>query len=95
MDIARKSLVRLSAESEDKEHQVDAALAYIKYTTDMEQAESADGRFIDCFRGTNLRRTEIVSISQVWMLPTVSANPLIYYRTASCGLPKSSVAMPS
>jgi len=61
MDLARKSLLRLSANTPNKELEVDATLAYIRYTTEMEKAETANGSFLDCFKGTNLRRTEIVS----------------------------------
>lgn len=58
---AKKSLLRLASSSPNKEREVDAALAYIRYTTEMEQAETAQAKFLDCFRGTNARRTEIVS----------------------------------
>lgn len=61
MDLARKSLTRLHQDTPDKEQTVEASLAYIKYVTDLEQAETANASFLDCFRGTNLRRTEIVS----------------------------------
>ena len=43
------------------EREVDASLAYIRYTTSLEANETADAKLLDCFRGTNLRRTEIVS----------------------------------
>lgn len=63
LDEARKSLQRLLPSGSDKEQRVENALAYIRYTTNLEQAESAGASFADCFRGTNLRRTEIVSLS--------------------------------
>ena len=58
---ARASLMRLREETPDKAREVDASLAYIKYTTELERAETAGASFIECFKGTNLRRTEIVS----------------------------------
>lgn len=61
VDEAKKSLLRLCADGSEKEKTVDATLAYIKYTTDLEKAETANASFFDCFKGTNLRRTEIVS----------------------------------
>ena len=61
MDEARKSLIRLRQKGPDAEAEVEASLAYIIHTTNLEMAETEGGRFIDCFRGTNLRRTEIVS----------------------------------
>lgn len=61
VDEARTSLMRLCQDSEHKERDVEATLAYIRYTTALEKAETAGASFIECFRGTNLRRTEIVS----------------------------------
>lgn len=63
VDEARKSLRRLRQDTPDKETQVERAIAYIKYTTELENAETANASYLDCFRGVNLRRTEIVSIS--------------------------------
>lgn len=62
IEMARKSLMQLYQDTPDKEHVVDSTLAYIRYTTDLEDSETAGASFLDCFRGTNLRRTEIVSI---------------------------------
>lgn len=61
IDLARKSLMQLYQDTPDKEQAVDSALAYIRHTTELETSETADASFLDCFRGTNLRRTEIVS----------------------------------
>lgn len=63
LDEARKSLMRLRQDSLEKELEVEAALAYIQHTTALEKAETADASFWECFQGTNLRRTEIVSAS--------------------------------
>lgn len=61
LDLARKSLMRLRQDTPDKEQQVDSALALIQHTTALENEESGDASFLECFKGTNLRRTEIVS----------------------------------
>lgn len=61
IDMARKSLMQLYQDTPDKEHIVDSTLAYIRYTTELEDSETSGASFLDCFRGTNLRRTEIVS----------------------------------
>jgi SP family general alpha glucoside:H+ symporter-like MFS transporter len=58
-ELARQALVRLRPHANDKE--VDGMLALIKHTTMLEDAETKGASFFDCFRGTNLRRTEIVS----------------------------------
>jgi SP family general alpha glucoside:H+ symporter-like MFS transporter len=60
--MARKSLMRLREDTPDKEMEVNATLAYIRHTTALEQAETENASFWECFQGTNLRRTEIVSI---------------------------------
>jgi MFS transporter, SP family, general alpha glucoside:H+ symporter len=62
IDQARKSLMRLCQDSPDKEREVEATLAYIQHTTALEKAETAGASFLECFQGTNLRRTEIVSV---------------------------------
>ena len=61
MDEARHSLMRLRQETPNKEGEVAATLAYIRYTTELEKAETDGASIWDCFKGANLRRTEIVS----------------------------------
>ncbi len=61
-DLAQKSLMRLKQDTPNKQREVEASLAYIKYTTELERAETESASFWECFRGTNLRRTEIVSV---------------------------------
>ena len=61
MEMARKSLMRLRQDTPTKEDDVAATLAYIRYTTELEKAETEGASLLDCFKGANLRRTEIVS----------------------------------
>ena len=61
IDVARKSMNRLRGDSPDKAREVEAAVAYIRYTTALEVAETEGASFVELFKGTNLRRTEIVS----------------------------------
>jgi SP family general alpha glucoside:H+ symporter-like MFS transporter len=58
---AREALLRLRQDTPNKERDVDATLAYIRYTTELEKAETDGASIWDCFKGANLRRTEIVS----------------------------------
>jgi SP family general alpha glucoside:H+ symporter-like MFS transporter len=60
-DLARSSLHRLIDQGPAHDAEVESSLAYIIYTNEQEQIETEGARLIDCFRGTNLRRTEIVS----------------------------------
>lgn len=72
---SQKESIALSEKSPEQEAEVEATLAYIQYTTEMEMAETANASFWECFQGTNLCRTEIVSVdAYLWtfltMLPT-------------------------
>lgn len=59
LDRARAALRRLSSDHET-EQDVSNRLAYIQYTNEMEIRHNAhQGTYWDCFRGVNLRRTEI------------------------------------
>lgn len=60
IDEARNALSRLRQGQENKEYEVEKSLAFIRYTTELEKAETEGATFMECFRGTNLRRTEIV-----------------------------------
>lgn len=91
---ARASLMRLRQETPEKAKEVDAGLAYIKYTTELERAETENASFIECFKGTNLRRTEIVSWSFV-NPPLVSLTDSFINRTALSGQLRFFAAMPS
>jgi SP family general alpha glucoside:H+ symporter-like MFS transporter len=64
IDQARDSLRRLRTDSPTRDLEVKATLAYIMHTTAIEKAETANASLFECFRGTNLRRTEIVSIEK-------------------------------
>ncbi|KAI3535714.1 MFS transporter, SP family, general alpha glucoside:H+ symporter [Colletotrichum filicis] len=60
---ARKSLHRLRNADGNNDHEVETTLAYIRYTTELERAETENANFIDCFKGTNLRRLRSVEQS--------------------------------
>ncbi|KAF9886286.1 hypothetical protein FE257_011899 [Aspergillus nanangensis] len=77
IDEARHNLMRLREDTPEKEQEVEATLAYIKHTTELEKAETEDGSFLDCFKGTNLRRTEINCV--VWAAQILCGNALLGY----------------
>ncbi|ETI28107.1 hypothetical protein G647_00556 [Cladophialophora carrionii CBS 160.54] len=76
-ELARRSLQRLRQETPNKEREVDASLAYIKYTTELERAETEGASFLELFRGTNLRRTEINCV--VWAAQILCGNAILGY----------------
>ncbi|PSR81660.1 putative MFS alpha-glucoside transporter [Coniella lustricola] len=74
---ARKSLLRLRERTPNRDEQVETTLAYIQYTTELERAETENASFADCFRGTNLRRTEINCV--VWAAQILCGNAILGY----------------
>ncbi|KAK7409302.1 hypothetical protein QQX98_008542 [Neonectria punicea] len=75
MDLARRSLQRLAQDSLNQEVEVEARLAYIKHTTALEKAETRGAMFWECFKGTNLRRTEINCV--VWAAQILCGNAIL------------------
>ncbi len=61
IDDAGKQLVRLAVPGHYDEQKLDQQIALMVHTNEMEKAEVAGTGFSDCFKGTNRRRTEIVS----------------------------------
>jgi SP family general alpha glucoside:H+ symporter-like MFS transporter len=93
-DEARTSLHRLYQDMPEREQHVEQTLAYIKYTTEMEKLETANASFLECFKGTNRRRTEIVSFFSSAANKSL-ATLMGASRTASSGQLKFSAEMRS
>lgn len=74
---ARRALTRLTAKQDQQDFDVDKALALIDHTNRMEEEIKAGVSYKDCFRGTDLRRTEIVVA--VCMIQTLSGPNLMWY----------------
>jgi MFS transporter, SP family, general alpha glucoside:H+ symporter len=77
IDVARRSLMRLREDTPNKEQEVESTLAYIKYTTALEQAETEGASYLECFKGINLRRTEINCV--VWATQILCGNAVLGY----------------
>lgn len=75
MEEARRSIARLGSDDESSEKKVDERLAYIIHTTRIEEAETAGASYLECFRGTNLRRTEINAV--VWAAQILCGNAIL------------------
>jgi SP family general alpha glucoside:H+ symporter-like MFS transporter len=76
LDEARRSLVRLAQKDTDGS-KIDETLV-MKHTNDVEKYLSNEGMsFMECFRGVNLRRTEIACM--VWAAQALSGNALAGY----------------
>lgn len=72
VDDAKRSLRRLARAGHYTESRLDQEIALMQHTNEMEMAEMEGAGYRECFRGTNLRRTEIVRTSSLGMCsPTV------------------------
>ncbi|KAH9907849.1 sugar transporter-domain-containing protein [Xylariomycetidae sp. FL2044] len=71
---AEKSLKRLARSSGFSQHDADASLALMIYTDQMEKQVADGTRYWDCFKGTDLRRTEIVCMA--WIAQTMSGTAI-------------------
>lgn len=72
---AKRSLLRLTRTGLG--YNVDEALAMMKHTNEVEKYLSSGVGFVDCFKGTDLRRTEIACM--VWVAQTFSGGTLTGY----------------
>lgn len=79
MDEARHSLKRLAGKNFYTERQLDAYLAYIQHTDELEKAESQDASFWEMFKGSNRRRTGAVMCA--WFIQQWSGLNMTGYAT--------------
>ncbi|KAJ2965887.1 hypothetical protein NQ176_g10404 [Zarea fungicola] len=77
MSEAEDSIRRLS--SNLTEEQIQNSLALIDHTNRLEQSLTAESSYWDCFKGTNLRRTEIACMS---LLAQASSGQVLVYTPA-------------
>ncbi|KAL5342693.1 general substrate transporter [Aspergillus crustosus] len=85
---AKKALQRLTS-SKDENFDPDSTIAMIQHTNELEKSLSSGTSYADCFKGVNLRRTEIVC--GVWIVQTLSGQNLMGYFAYFCvqaGLPQ-------
>jgi SP family general alpha glucoside:H+ symporter-like MFS transporter len=88
VDEARRALAKLASKHSEAANHIDDTLDLIKVTNEHENLVNSGGNYQDCFKGTNLRRTEIVCgvwIAQVLCGIAFSTN--IAYFMEQAGLP--------
>ncbi|KAI0513104.1 general alpha-glucoside permease [Xylaria bambusicola] len=71
---AEQSLKRLARSSGFSQREADAAMALMIYTDEMEKQVASGTTYLDCFKGVNLRRTEIICMT--WLAQTLSGTAL-------------------
>jgi MFS transporter, SP family, general alpha glucoside:H+ symporter len=75
---AKASLLRLTRNG-IKNFNADETISLMKKTNYVEKSFSAGNSYWDCFKGVNLRRTEIACM--VWMIQTLCGSPMTGYAT--------------
>ncbi|KAL4880444.1 general substrate transporter [Aspergillus karnatakaensis] len=87
---AKKALLRLTSSTRDTDFDADETIAMMVHTTALEQKITSGSSYLDCFKGVDLRRTEIVCM--VWAIQNLSGNSFSNYSTyflQQAGLPDS------
>ncbi|EPS26913.1 hypothetical protein PDE_01853 [Penicillium oxalicum 114-2] len=90
LDEAKKALLRLTSLDRETDFDADETIAMMVHTNALEEAISHDATYLDCFRGTDLRRTEIICM--VWAIQNLSGNAFSSYSSyflQQAGLPSS------
>ncbi|CBX90414.1 hypothetical protein IAQ61_001917 [Plenodomus lingam] len=78
-DDAKKMLMRLTSPERHPEFNADETIAMMRHTNELEKSLSEGTSYLDCFRGTDLRRTEIAAMT--WFTQAFCGASLIGYST--------------
>ncbi|AFR94595.1 MFS transporter, SP family, general alpha glucoside:H symporter [Cryptococcus neoformans var. grubii H99] len=76
---AKKSLLRLTSSKTDPTFDATETIDMIRHTTELEQDITSGASYLDCFKGVNLRRTEIVCM--LWATQNLAGNTFSNYST--------------
>jgi len=79
LEEAKKSLLRLTSLNRETDFDADETVSMMVHTTALEEKITKGASYLDCFRGTDLRRTEIVCM--VWAIQNLSGNAFSNYST--------------
>lgn len=74
---AKKALLRLTSLNRETDFNADETIAMMVHTTALEEKITAGATYWDCFKGTDLRRTEIVCMC--WAIQNLSGNSFSGY----------------
>ncbi|KAL5117099.1 hypothetical protein ACEQ8H_005058 [Pleosporales sp. CAS-2024a] len=90
LEEAKKSLLRLTSLNRETDFDADETVAMMVHTTALEEKITQGASFLDCFKGVDLRRTEIVCMA--WAIQNLSGNAFSGYSSyflQQAGLPAS------
>lgn len=76
---AKKALLRLTSLNRETDFDADETISMMVHTTALEEQITTGASYLDCFRGTDLRRTEIVCMC--WGMQNLSGNSFSQYST--------------
>lgn len=79
LEEAKKSVSRLTSKKADPDFDVDSTVAMMHYTHVYENNSEVEASYWDCFRGVDLRRTEITCM--VWAIQNLSGSGFMGYST--------------
>jgi SP family general alpha glucoside:H+ symporter-like MFS transporter len=78
-DEAKFMLNRLTSRNRDTNFNADETISMMKHTNELEKAVSAGGSYLDCFKGTDLRRTEIAAMT--WFVQAFCGSSFMGFST--------------
>ncbi|CZT25789.1 probable alpha-glucoside transport protein [Ramularia collo-cygni] len=76
---AKKALLRLTSLNRETDFDADETIAMMTHTTALEEKITTGASYLDCFKGTDLRRTEIVCMA--WAMQNLAGNSFSNYST--------------
>jgi len=76
---AKKALLRLTSLNRETDFDADETIGMMVHTTALEEKITSGSSYWDCFKGIDLRRTEIVCM--VWAIQNLSGNSFSNYST--------------
>lgn len=79
VEAAKKSLLRLTSLNRETEFDAEETVAMMVHTTALEERTTHGATYWDCFKGHDLRRTEIVCM--IWAIQNLSGNSFSNYST--------------
>ncbi|KAF3063771.1 Maltose permease MAL31 [Daldinia childiae] len=79
LEDAKHSLLRLTSLDRETDFDVDETVAMMVHTTALEQKITKGASYLDCFKGVDRRRTEIVCMC--WAIQNLSGNSFSNYST--------------
>jgi SP family general alpha glucoside:H+ symporter-like MFS transporter len=78
LDQARTALLKLTSKK-NKDFNVEDTLAMMIHTNELEIQQTAGTSYLDCFKGVDLRRTEVTCIT--WLIQQTAGSPMIGWAT--------------